>query len=361
MFSFLAIATILKRETNSANTLFLSYFTLLLINPFWLFSVGFQLSYAAVFFILWIVPICNKWYYPKNRILQKFWGIITVSLAAQLGVIPLSLYYFHQFPGLFLVSNIVILPFIGFLLVCCLIVIFLSAFNLLPDSFVSVLNFILKRFNQFVKWVSNQDSFVIEDISFSFYQAIFTYLLILCFIIYLQRKSYVNLIKVLSSIVLCIGVLIWEKQNFTKNELLVFHKSKNTLIAHKYNRKLTLFTNDSSKNFKKQYPIKEYSIENFIQEIETKKLPQTFSYKNQTVLTIDSLNLYPSAKYSNIIVLLKQSPKVNLERLIDSLQPKTIIADGSNYTSYVQRWEKTCSRKKVVFHSTRKEGAYLLE
>ena len=77
MFSFFAFAKIINRQTNSINTLFLSYFTLLLLNPMWLFQVGFQLSYLAVFFILWILPVFNKLYYTKNRIVKRLWGIIT--------------------------------------------------------------------------------------------------------------------------------------------------------------------------------------------------------------------------------------------------------------------------------------------
>jgi competence protein ComEC len=75
---------------------------------------------------------------------------------------------------------------------------------------------------------------------------------------------------------------------------------------------------------------------------------------------LDSLGIYPK-NYDIDIVLLSLSPKVNLERLIDSLQPKLIIADGNNYTSYVRRWQKTCEEKNILFHHTGKEGAYVFK
>lgn len=61
------------------------------------------------------------------------------------------------------------------------------------------------------------------------------------------------------------------------------------------------------------------------------------------------------------IVILQQSPKINLTRLIDSLKPKLIIADGSNYKSYVKKWSLTCEQKNTPFHATAQKGAYILK
>src|SRR5690606_7904768 len=85
MFSFFAVAGIFGRQTNTLNTLFLSFLTLLIINPMWLFQVGFQLSYLAVFFIVWLQPIFYKVGYSKSRIIRKIWTIISVTIAAQIG------------------------------------------------------------------------------------------------------------------------------------------------------------------------------------------------------------------------------------------------------------------------------------
>ncbi|HAF78728.1 MAG TPA: competence protein, partial [Maribacter sp.] len=70
----------------------------------------------------------------------------------------------------------------------------------------------------------------------------------------------------------------------------------------------------------------------------------------------DSSVVYPLSTSDKI--LLTQSPKINLDRLIDSIQPKEIIADGSNYKSYVDRWKVTCIKNKIPFHYTGEKGAY---
>ena len=72
---------------------------------------------------------------------------------------------------------------------------------------------------------------------------------------------------------------------------------------------------------------------------------------------MDSLGIYPQVKNQDY-VLLTQSPKINLERLLDSINPKLVIADGSNYRSYVSRWEQTCLKKEIPFHNTGEKGYY---
>jgi competence protein ComEC len=79
---------------------------------------------------------------------------------------------------------------------------------------------------------------------------------------------------------------------------------------------------------------------------------------SERLYVLDSLAMYPPPDLRPEQILLTQSPKINLQRLIDSLRPKMIIADGSNYRSDVLRWERTCAQNEVPFHYTGKKGAY---
>lgn len=75
---------------------------------------------------------------------------------------------------------------------------------------------------------------------------------------------------------------------------------------------------------------------------------------------MDSLGIYPN-NYKIDIILLTYSPKINLNRILESLQPNLIIADGSNYKSYVKRWKKSCTNKNIAFHFTGTDGAYIIK
>ncbi len=110
MFSFILIGNSMQRPASIYNSIAASAFLLLLVNPKLLFEVGFQLSYSAVISIVFFYPRLEKWVQPKNKILHKMWQLFCVSLAAQIGTFGLSIYYFHQFPSYFWLSNFIVLP-----------------------------------------------------------------------------------------------------------------------------------------------------------------------------------------------------------------------------------------------------------
>lgn len=110
MFSLVTIGTSLNKPNNIFNNVFASAFVILVINPRLIYDVGFQLSYSAVLGILVFQPFFSKLWIAPNKVLKFFWDLVTVSFAAQLAVAPLSIYYFHQLPLIFPVSNLIAIP-----------------------------------------------------------------------------------------------------------------------------------------------------------------------------------------------------------------------------------------------------------
>jgi len=98
------------------NTLGSAAFFMLLYNPYNLFDIGFQLSFSAVFAILLINPYLTSLYHSRNPMINYIWDLSCTSTSAQIGTVPFSLYYFHQFPLLYLVSNIFVIPLAAILL-----------------------------------------------------------------------------------------------------------------------------------------------------------------------------------------------------------------------------------------------------
>lgn len=110
MFTCVIVAQASQRRANIFNTLALSAFVLLLINPYYLLSVGFQLSYLAVLGIVYLQPRIYGLLECRSWLADKLWALTAVSIAAQLATLPISLYYFHQFPTYFWLANIVVIP-----------------------------------------------------------------------------------------------------------------------------------------------------------------------------------------------------------------------------------------------------------
>ncbi len=359
MFSIIAIGMHLKRPTNIYNTLAISVFVLLLFKPLFLFDVGFQLSYLAVIAIVAIQPKLVKLWQPKNYVLSKLWIYFTVGLAAQLGVLPVSLYYFHQFPGLFFVANIVIIPFLGIILGVGILVIVLALLNVLPEWLVEVFSLIISGMNSLMKWLSLQESFLFKDISFTLFQLFAAYLLIIAAVQFAMKPNYKWLRFTLVTVLLFQGTYLFSKLKNSSREFAIFHKTRYTIIGEKTANAFKVYSNlDSLQQF---YNLKDYSVGNNIKSIQKNTLPSVLKLsKKQHLLIIDSLGAYQIKGFKVDYILLTQSPKLNMIRLIDSLQPKMIIADGSNYKSYISRWKTTCIKQNTPFHYTGERGAFVL-
>ncbi len=355
MFSFVAYALYLNRPSNTFNILALSMgFILLVINPMLLFQAGFQMSYAAVIAIVWIYPLLQQLVSPKNLIVKKIGQLLSVSCAAQVGVLPISLFYFHQFPSLFFVSNLIIIPFLGLILGMGILVIVLALCNSLPHFIVELYNTLIHLMNTLIAWVAEQEAFIFKAISFDAIQLLLSYFIIIATIFALtninfKKASYV-LVGIITFQIWCFYTTYTATQ---KEDLLLAHQSKNTILLHRYGT--TLAVHVKNKN-KAERIITDYKIGERISAISYKKLQNSYFVNNKTILVIDSSAMH--TKQATHYVVLTQSPKINLDRLIDSLNPKEIIADGSNYKSYIKRWKQTCLKRKLPFHYTSEKGAY---
>lgn len=154
MFSFIIIAKASGRQTNIYNTIAASAFFLLLFNPYFILSVGFQLSYLAVLGIVFLFPKIYPLLDFDNKLLDMIWKLISVSIAAQLAVFPLSTYYFNQFPLYFLLANIILVPSASLILSLGLSLLALNFFTPIASLIGFVLNHLIIILNHFVFWIS---------------------------------------------------------------------------------------------------------------------------------------------------------------------------------------------------------------
>jgi competence protein ComEC len=359
MFSIISIAMHLKRPTNIYNTLAISAFVILLVNPFFLFQVGFQMSYTSVIGIVSIQPKLYNLLKLKFWIFDKLWQVLTVSVAAQIAVLPVSLYYFHQFPGLFFVANLVVIPFLGIILGIGLMVIILAALDLQLYTITWFYSFIIEALNDFIAWIASFEEFLFRDIPFSLTQLVISYVIIIAIVQLLITKKtrwlFISLIGFLSF--QFYGVLRLYKEN---PSFIIFHKSRYTVIGQHYKDELHLHHNLDSLAVPNEKFITNYTLEESIKTLHQEPLETVYQAQHKTILVIDSLGVYENLSFKPDYILLRNTPRINLNRLIDSIRPKRIIADGSNYRTYIQRWERSCRTKNTTFHYTGRDGAFIL-
>lgn len=359
MFGAYSIAELLGNKRARYDSLIFSIFVLLLFKPNFLFDVGFQLSYAAVLSILLFLPLYNRYFIYKNLIFNTISDIIKVSIAAQIGIIPLSLFYFHQFAGLFLITNIIILPFLGIILGIGIFVVILANFQVLPLWLVKVYDFLIFSMNYVIENISSYKTMIISDVYFDKMMLFISFFSIgsLLFYLYLRKIKYLYLMLI--SVIFFQIYLIFDKYKEQKiSQIIVFNQYKQTLLAKQDNGKITFYHSDSLK-LPNSY-IKNFCHNKSIKNVDYQCLNNILSVKGKNILIIDKV-IYIDDSIKADYVLLCNSPKINLEKFIEKKSIKVLVVDGSNFPTIVKKWQKTAEKYNIPFHYTQEKGAFIIQ
>jgi competence protein ComEC len=358
LFSFISVGTYFNQSKAIYNAMATSALLILLFSPNAIFDIGFQLSYAAVLSIILFQPFYKKFHITQNKIALYFIDLITVSMAAQIGVLPLSLYYFNQLPLLFLLANLVIIPLSSFVLLYGIV---LLIFNFVAPEFSiylgKLLSFSIRLMNDYIHWIAHFKSGIITNISFSVVMVCTLYLVLTALLFWMYAKKNNALIYVvLTLLVFQLSYLVVKWNENESSEFLVFNE-KQSLIAIKNQQNVIVYTNDFNKH---KETVRHYLRGTFSDSLQVFPMQNVFSFQQNRIMVIDSFGVYKTTLKPSIIIL-TQNPKINFDRLIKTMQPKVIIADKSNYKKSVKRWEATCRKAKIPFHAIAEKGFYRLK
>lgn len=120
MVTLLEVSYLLQRPLSSINCLSAAAVIILLINPLALWSVSFQLSFAAMAGLLFVARRLQQRVMLRGRAVVYIGGLLLTSVAAQIGTAPLTLYYFGQTSNYFALTNLAVIPMAFVLFVLCL-------------------------------------------------------------------------------------------------------------------------------------------------------------------------------------------------------------------------------------------------
>ena len=194
MVTIFEVGRMLYRQAFSLNTVAAAAVLILLVHPQDLWSVSFQLSFAATAAIIVTADALGTTIqYHKLR--KTFWGrlcnwavgILIVSLAAQLGTMPITMYYFHQFSCYFLLTNLIVLPLASFLVPCGLVSIALggSAAGVWFSKVTWAFSWMM---NHSVEWIEGLPGSTVQA-QINGYMIVIYYVLLLLFFIFLPKKT----------------------------------------------------------------------------------------------------------------------------------------------------------------------------
>tara|TARA_B100001287_G_scaffold36356_1_gene25783 strand:- start:1862 stop:3910 length:2049 start_codon:yes stop_codon:yes gene_type:complete len=227
MLSFFVIADLFNRETNIYNILAGSAILMLFFNPLLITQVSFQLSYIAVIGILYIYPKIEKLIKVKHWLFNYFWKLSAVSIAAQITTFPLGLYYFHQFPNYFLVTNLFIIPLAFLLFVMGLIVITFSYSSIIISISTKVISVIVNFMLFLLETINQLPGSIVKGISINTFELILIYLAIGLFFIFIYCKKSVVLYVWVFTMFLLFYIDFKEDLRLLKQKKIIVYNIKN--------------------------------------------------------------------------------------------------------------------------------------
>jgi competence protein ComEC len=365
MFTAIACSTVISRRTSIYNTLALSAFLLLWYNPFWLWDVGFQLSYSAVLsIIIFFRPIYN-WIYFPNKAIDFIWKLMAASLAAQILTLPISIYHFHQFPFLFLIANLFAVPLSSIILIGEII---LCLFHFITP-FATFIGYLLQKLivlmNEAVLNLDQLSFAVWNGLSISVWQAIFLYCIIGLLSFWLLEKSG----KALPiAIGFCFLFFLLRTVSFLnandQKKVIVYNVPKYPAIDFIDGRNY-FFAGDTTLEhnaFLRNFHIQPSRI---LHRINKKELlrEKSFAFNGKTFLIVDTtLHLNPSPSKPQIdLLVLSKNPKIYITNLQKAFSIQQIVFDGSVPQWKAKLWKRDCDSLNIPYYDVSEKGAFVMK
>ena len=189
MLTVYALLSLGHRDRMSVNTLAFTAIVTLMISPMSLFDVGFQMSYMAVLSILLFTPLMEgvftAEYLMSHRLVRWLWGMVVVSLSAQIGTAPLIAYYFGRFSCYFLLTNFIVIP-------AAMLILYLSLVVLLIPSLTYILFHIVAALNSLLTKMASMPGASIDDLHPTKIQTTMIYVIIVAVYLLAVKLTYIR-------------------------------------------------------------------------------------------------------------------------------------------------------------------------
>ncbi|MBN1791306.1 MAG: ComEC family competence protein [Bacteroidales bacterium] len=391
MISFVLTGNLLKRHINTYNILFASAFFLLTFSPALLADVSFQLSFSAVLGILVYHPILYRFLFFKNKLADKIWRLFTVSCAAQLSTLPFTLYYFHQFPVYFWLTNLYVIPWVSLIIIFAAVFLIVSAIHPLALIVGKILAVLLGGLYGAVSFTEMLPAALMENIHVSVSQSAVLFLLTLFFALFLLYKNH-RLLLISLSLILVFQVLsIFHQMDNADQKIFLVSNLKGISSMSFISGTSGVFWSDSAvsqQNNAVQYALSDFWIEHgvsdhllFLSDPEKVRdkisgsghsfckfpwmgnnLILEFDGQRIAFLSDDRLAVYHStARLKVDWVIVSGKVKPDLESITKLFDMDLLVLDSSVTRFQALQWKNSGEQMAVPCWYVTEQGAFLQE
>lgn len=356
MISFVVFGEIIQRKGFAVNSITASAFILLCANPYNLFEIGFQLSYAAVISIVVLQKPIYNLLYLKNKLLDKAWEITSVTLAAQLATVPFTLFYFNQFSTYFWLSNLLMMP-ISFVVV-------ISGMILLLVSWIPYINLMVGRLvwgavygmNSVVAWVEGLPFSFIKGLyvsGFEFAMLLVTLFLLLLLAALRKRRLVIGMLSAVVLFMASVTVRLYRSDD--QKSATVFSLRNHTAVdfvrggAHVLLADSALMADESAVDYSlkgawaKQFLSLHPGVIDFEEDFEgsyVRKKSNLIAFDGKLLALWDGSRLSDSLSYRLPVdyLLVRGRQKPDLQSVVNGYDLQTLLIDGSVPDYLAEQW-----------------------
>jgi competence protein ComEC len=369
MFSIMAIGAASQQQANPLNQLLSAAFVLLLFNPMWLFTIGFQLSFIAVLSLIIFYPSLSSLLQASTPVAQlSSKGIfgycvlfvknaIAASLAAEILVAPMVAYYFHSFPPMFLVANVLASLAMTVVLIMGMLLLLFAHFSPIAQALSSVLVVITQVFHRWISSLQQINTPTFKSLHLSPMMLLLIYIIILGLTCYWMLKSKRGLwIGLFALFAFSIQHVDRSWQIAHQKGIIVYHQKGEALIESYKGRDFAIINGATTESFAQ----KKAHIGLHLKNEKTVAEKAACMIRGQKIVVLRSEDRLPDSFPIDILILASARPKVDVHKLHKIFRPKKIVLANNPKAYALKDWEAQCAIHKIALHNIQKDGAFIL-
>lgn len=366
MFTILILGQSLSRKHSIYNSLALAAFLLLCYQPYWLWDIGFQLSFLAVASLVLFMQPIYQFIYLKWKLPDMIWKMCAVTLAAQLLTLPICLYQFHQFPNYFLVANLLIVPLSSLILIGEILLCLAALFPAAAAVLGKLLSWLIWLMNETVQYIEQLPYALTRSIQLTQAEAAGLMLILaLVAIAWLRQSRYYVWLTACCCTGLW-GLLLYSHTERRRQQVLIIYNSPRALVMDFINGdryaswhdttgagNLSYYLDGSRALFNAR-PVPD------IEGLERKQ--QCISWRGKRIWVV-TRQLSPAAgiTYAIDILVLAAKADSSLQHLLSPGRLKQVVAASTLSNRAVEQWRRYCRLHSIAFHAVKTDGAFVMK
>ena len=365
MFSFASIARAWNYRMNIYNILAATVCVLLIIDPFMITSVGFQLSFVAVLGIVAIQPRLYQLWEPTSWLWDEIWKLISVSIAAQVATLPLCLFYFHQFPNYFLLTNLFIVPGSFLVLIMGIMLLAVSAADVVAGFIGGLLEMVIDSLNYLIFLVEKLPASVIENIFISPFQvAILGGLIVMSWVCIEHRSR--RTLALMFILATSFSIFSWLDTIRSTSPTLTVYATNTTAVDMSADQVTSHWGSPALSNADRRLLPNRIALKaaDAVVNITPKAIRpgcEIYVWQGMNIVRIYGELAGITKGFSADLVIFSNNAVIDLKKFSDAISARYYVIDGSNSSRTTRDLIKQSATLAIPVHSVLQQGAFQLK